>query len=213
MSVLRFHRRLHVSTQFSFVETPFFGYLVTKNQYWQLERPTLTWNANSMMRKTISSGSWGASTSRHKHRIIDFRVMRFVLDEIFHPVYKTDMSGLRKYAPLYLLDEENTQFQPKNCGEAILLFNRLRRKKKLNWDYIPETLQRIAAELNKEEHDRFCQWICNPYDITAGEPGYFSELVKRDEECLTHNSTPPVQGLSSDSTESPGLGDEKCPNE
>ena len=164
-----------------------------------------------MMRKTSSSGRWGPSTPRHKHRMIDFRVMRFLLVIFFTPVYKTDnMENPQKFTPLYLLDEENTQFQPQNCGEAILLFNRLRRKRKLNWDYIPETLQRIAAELSKADHDRFCQWICNPYDVTPGEPGYFSELQKQDEECSIRNSTPLAQDPSSDSPSNPAdLGDEK----
>ena len=132
MSVLRVHRRPHASTQFSFVGSPYFGYLLTKYQYWQLERPTLTWNANSMMRKTISSGSWGASTSRHKHRMIDFRVMRFVLGEIFHPVYKTYVgptqvrpfvfTGRRKYPiPAQKLRGSNLAFQPTQAKKETQL--------------------------------------------------------------------------------------------
>lgn len=78
--------------------------------------------------------------------------------------------------PLYMIDEENVSFQPRNCHEAIVLFNRMKRKKQIQWDYVPELLQKLAADLGPEDHDRFCEWICNPCEIKPGQPGYFAAL-------------------------------------
>ena len=83
--------------------------------------------------------------------------------------------------PLYLIDEENVSFQPRTCNEAIVLFNRMKRKNQIQWDYVPELLQKIAAGLGPEDHDRFCEWICNPCEIKPGPPGYFSALCQADE--------------------------------
>ena len=85
-----------------------------------------------------------------------------------------------EFPPLYIVDDENVSFQPRNCNEAIILFNRMRRKNQINWEYVPETLQRLASKLNEEEHDRFCQWVCNPTEIKPGPPGYFQQLQRED---------------------------------
>ena len=84
--------------------------------------------------------------------------------------------------PLYIVDQENVSYQPQTCNEAIILFNRMKRKNQLLWDYVPETLQKLAKDLPPEEHDRFCEWVCNPTEIKPGHPGYFSELQRLDEE-------------------------------
>ena len=78
--------------------------------------------------------------------------------------------------PLYLIDTENVSFQPCNVNEAIILFNRMKRKNQINWEYVPELLQKLSANLNEEDHDRFCEWICNPCTVKPGAPGYFSEI-------------------------------------
>ena len=83
--------------------------------------------------------------------------------------------------PLYMIDEENVSFQPRNVNEAIVLFNRMKRKKQIHWEYVPELLQKIASGLGPEDHDRFCEWICNPCQIKPGPPGYFSALCQADE--------------------------------
>ena len=82
--------------------------------------------------------------------------------------------------PLYIIDEENVSFQPRTCNEAIVLFNRMKRKNQVNWEFVPELLQRISRNLNEEEHDRLCEWICNPVSIKPGRPGYFSDLCEQD---------------------------------
>ena len=78
--------------------------------------------------------------------------------------------------PLYLIDEENVTFKPSNVNEAIILFNRMKRKNQIHWDYVPELLQKLSSGLNDADHDLFCEWICNPCAIKPGDPGYFSEL-------------------------------------
>ena len=83
--------------------------------------------------------------------------------------------------PLYMIDEENVSFQPQNVHEAIVLFNRMKRKNQVHWDYVPELLQKISAGLNSEDHDLFCEWICNPCSIKPGLPGYFASLCKDDQ--------------------------------
>ena len=82
--------------------------------------------------------------------------------------------------PLYMIDDENVSFQPQNVQEAIVLFNRMKRKKQVHWEYVPELLQKISAGLNSEDHDLFCEWICNPCSIKPGLPGYFASLCKDD---------------------------------
>ena len=81
---------------------------------------------------------------------------------------------------LYLVDQENTSFVPQSADEAIILFNRLKRKNQVNWERVPELLQHCAQALNAAEHDRFCQWICNPCEIKPGKPGYFASLCDQD---------------------------------
>ena len=71
---------------------------------------------------------------------------------------------------LYLIDESNISFQPATASEAIILFNRLKRKTAISWDHVPELLQQLARELSPDEHDIFCQWIVNPNDIKPGTP-------------------------------------------
>ena len=83
--------------------------------------------------------------------------------------------------PMYLIDTENTTFQPRSCNEAIILFNRMKQKNQIQWDYVPELLQRISANLGPEDHDRFCEWICNPREVKPGAPGYFAQLCQGDE--------------------------------
>ena len=83
-------------------------------------------------------------------------------------------------SPLYIVDQENVTFRPKTCNEAIILFNRLKRKNQVQWEYIPELLQRLACDLDESDHDRFCEWVCNPTSVKAGPPGYFADLCQED---------------------------------
>ena len=85
-----------------------------------------------------------------------------------------------KPTPLYLIDDENVSFTPHTVHEAIILFNRMKRKNQVHWDYVPELLQKLAAELGPEDHDRFCEWVCNPTSIKPGRPGYFASLCQDD---------------------------------
>jgi len=82
---------------------------------------------------------------------------------------------------LYLIDQENVSFQPETAEEAIILFNRLRRKDLIRWDYVPELLQKLARNLDGPNHDTFCQWIVNPTCVTPGKPGYFADLCRQDQ--------------------------------
>jgi hypothetical protein len=81
---------------------------------------------------------------------------------------------------LYLLDSENITFQPATADEAIILFGRLRRKNLIHWDHVHETFQQLAKNLDAPNHDRFCDWICNPCGVKPGKPGYFADLCKQD---------------------------------
>ena len=105
---------------------------------------------------------------------------------------------------LYLVDQENVSFQPQSADEAIILFNRLKRKNQVNWERVPELLQHCAAALSATEHDRFCQWICNPCDIRPSKPGYFAALCDQDSRTQT---VPPADGddekVSSESSDRP----------
>jgi len=96
---------------------------------------------------------------------------------------------------LYLVDESNISFRPTTAAEAVILFNRLKRKTAISWDHVPELLQNLARDLSPDEHDVFCNWIINPNQIKPGPPGYFHEICRAD--------TPAPLVLDQD--------DEKCP--
>ena len=81
---------------------------------------------------------------------------------------------------LYLIDTENVTFQPQTAEEAIILFNRMRRKDLIKWEYVPELMQKLARDLDGPNHDLFCQWIVNPTEIKPGNPGYFAQLCQDD---------------------------------
>ena len=65
----------------------------------------------------------------------------------------------------HLIDEENITFQPQTANECIILFNRLRRKGMVHWDSVPALFQNLSRNLDAKEHDKFCEWIVNPYDV------------------------------------------------
>ena len=73
-----------------------------------------------------------------------------------------------------------------------MLFNRMKRKNQVNWEYVPELLQHIASELNQEDHDRFCEWVCNPSEIRPGNPGYFAELCQSDRAGIADDEKSPI---------------------
>ena len=100
--------------------------------------------------------------------------------------------------PLYLIDEENVSFQPRTYNEAIILFNRMKRKNQVQWEYVPELLQKLAAGLGPEDHDRFCEWICNPCEIKPGPPGYFASLCKADRGAILAKDEPVEQKVPDD---------------
>ena len=99
---------------------------------------------------------------------------------------------------LYLVDTENISFVPQNSSEAIILFNRLKNRNLIHWDYLPETFQKLAVALDPAEHDRFCEWICNPTELKPGAPGYFAELCE--EKCQGKSPKSPEDSEVSDLT-------------
>ena len=82
--------------------------------------------------------------------------------------------------PLYVLDETNTSFTPKNCEEAVILFNRIRKKGNSRfWDISHRVLQQCAVGLDEKEYTRFYQWVTNPYGVQPAsqvKEDYFRDL-------------------------------------
>ena len=87
----------------------------------------------------------------------------------------------------YLLDEANVTFQPRDCKEAIILWNRIRKAGINNWDDVPGILQHCARALPPKEHDAFADFICQPsghFEAAKPSEDYFPALrnVHPDEE-------------------------------
>ena len=87
----------------------------------------------------------------------------------------------------YLLDEANVTFQPCDCKEAIILWNRIRKSGINNWDDVPGILQHCARALPPKEHDAFADFICQPsghFEAAKPSEDYFPALrnVHPDEE-------------------------------
>ena len=79
----------------------------------------------------------------------------------------------------YLLDEANVTFQPRDCKEAIILWNRIRKAGINNWDDVPGILQHCARALPPKEHDAFADFICQPsghFEAAKPSEDYFPAL-------------------------------------
>ena len=69
-----------------------------------------------------------------------------------------------------LVDEQNVDFVPQTCKEAILLFYRIRKSGMNDHSQVPEVLQQCAIGLDQTEHDLFYKWICNPMGLEERVP-------------------------------------------
>jgi len=72
------------------------------------------------------------------------------------------MESIRSADPLYI-------GKPATALEAIKKFHTLRSLGKVNFDKLPELLQKLAKSLPQDEFEIFVNWLMNPTQQEAGE--------------------------------------------